>query len=291
MRSLPLLACALFACGSPGVVPGDELTALPTTEAEAAAPLPSRCVVTAARADCAHQTLTLTPEDEAREVHWQVPLGDPPSSGWPAVLMFQGSLFSAQRTWGAEKDDAFGALYQTLTVKRLLDQGYAVVTPEAQGDGGTWWDTNQVAWAGNWEPSPDAKLMTAIFEALERGDFGPVDSARLYATGISSGGYMTSRMALSYPGRFRALAIVAASWATCAGLWCAMPERMPDQHPPTLFLHGKADWIVSYSTMVDYEAQLLREGYQTSIVTSESAGHEWLPVAPSEILAWFNAHP
>ena len=38
---------------------------------------------------------------------------------------------------------------------------------------------------------------------------GPLDPSRLLAIGVSSGGYMTSRMAVSYPGKFRALAIAA----------------------------------------------------------------------------------
>jgi hypothetical protein len=65
-------------------------------------------------------------------VHWQVPLGDPPASGWPVVLMFQGSLFSAELTWIATDDLPFGAFHQTRVVKALLDHGFAVITPGDQ---------------------------------------------------------------------------------------------------------------------------------------------------------------
>jgi poly(3-hydroxyoctanoate) depolymerase len=288
-RLVPLLL--ILACGAEGTVPDGEVTPLPTSEQEAAAAPPSRCTVTTTLANCAHQSLVIMAGGADRETHWQVPSGDAPANGWPAVLMFQGSFFSAQRTWAAERSDPFGALYQTLTVKRLLDSGFAVITPETRENGSSYWDSNLIAWSSNWEASPDARLMTELFLAIERGDFGPVDPTRLYATGISSGGYMTSRMALSYQGKFRALAVVSASWATCGGAFCAMPSKLPDGHPPTLFLHGKDDAIVPYKTMTDYEAQLRAEGFETSIVTGERLGHEWLPDSPGAVTGWFVSHP
>jgi poly(3-hydroxyoctanoate) depolymerase len=246
----------------------------------------SRCTATFDRVDCAHETFTAQ-LSQAREIHWQVPNGTAPESGWPVVLMFQGSTFSAEHNWSAKQDDKYGAIHQALVVKRLLDSGFAVITPEARENGSLYWDTNVWPWAGDWEHSGDAALMTVILDELGKGTFGPCDSTRLFATGISSGGYMTSRMALSYVGRFRALAIASASWATCGGFWCAMPETLPDQHPPTLFMHGKADGLVGYGTMTDYESLLRKNGYETSIVSSETLGHEWLPDAPDAVTNWF----
>ena len=40
--------------------------------------------------------------------------------------------------------------------------------------------------------------------------------------------------------------------------------------------------------MTDYERQLRRDGYETSIVSSETAGHEWLPAAPEAVTLWFS---
>jgi predicted esterase len=65
---------------------------------------------------------------------------------------------------------------------------------------------------------------------------------------------------------------------------------MPDGHPPTLFMHGKADGTVPYGTMSDYESQLREEGYETNIVSSETLGHEWLPDAPEAVTNWFVEH-
>lgn len=87
----------------------------------------------------------------------------------------------------------------------------------------------------------------------------------LYATGISSGGYMTSRTAnefASRPGQFvpahpfRAVAIESASFESCAGALCVIPTPLPATHPPTLFLHGLIDPIVPIITAQAYDGAL-----------------------------------
>ncbi|MCP4500742.1 MAG: hypothetical protein GY822_12345 [Deltaproteobacteria bacterium] len=93
------------------------------------------------------------------------------------------------------------------------------------------------------------QLMLALFENVSLQKFGPLDDQRLFAIGISSGGYMTSRMAVSYPGRFVALAIVAGGHATCSGPICNLPDALPRDHPPTVFLHGKQDVVVPAESM------------------------------------------
>ena len=101
---------------------------------------------------------------------------------------------------------------------------------------------------------------------------------------------MTSRMAQAYPGRFRALAVVSASWATCSGALCSVPAALPSEHPPTLFLHGERDDVVPISTMRRYADALRAQGTQTRVVTDAEAGHVWLDVAPLEVPAWFSGH-
>ena len=46
-----------------------------------------------------------------------------------------------------------------------------------------------------WAFTTDKAVMDTLLEMLEGSRFGRVDMTRLYATGISSGGYMLSRMA------------------------------------------------------------------------------------------------
>ena len=122
------------------------------------------------------------------------------------------------------------------------------------------------------------------------GSFGRLDAARKYAAGISSGGYMTSRMAVSYAGEFRALAIHSASYATCSGVLCAIPGVPADQ-PPTLFLHGAKDDVVPISTMEAYADALTAAGRETRTIVDPDAAHEWIAQAPAGIRGWFDAHP
>ncbi len=224
-----------------------------------------------------------------RVVHVGLPKGTPPARGWPTVFLFQGSLFSARLSWTARRSDPLGAFAQAQTVESLLAAGFAVLTPEVRLFGVTYWDTNVPQWALFWSCSPDHHFMLELLQGVEAGTFGPLDGERLYAGGISSGGYMTSRMALSYPGRFRALAVVAGSWATCAGPLCVLPETLPADHPPTLFLHGEEDPVVPIRTMRRYEEALRAQGTETRVVVDPSARHEFIDAAATEVRDFFLA--
>lgn len=222
----------------------------------------------------------------AREVHLMHPASAPPAQGWPAVILFQGSSHGAHRFFeGAEGDD-FGGYHQARLVRALLEAGFAVLAPDARLDGTTYWETNVLPFSLAWDTSEDHQLMTALLAAIRDGTLGPLDHGRLYAAGISSGGYMTSRMAVSYEGAFRALAIQSASYATCSGALCAVPE-LPADHPPTLFLHGAGDRIVPPATAQSYAGALTAQGTEARVVIDPEAGHEWLAAAPDEIVAWF----
>ncbi len=279
-----LLALAVASCATTRTASEPD----PAPGAEA----PSRCRATAKLVSCPQEVLAIdVGRGRTRRVHFQVPLGAAPAPGWPVVLMFTGSFQAPVHNFAAFRDDAYGAYYQALTVKRLLDAGFAVLVPETRFGGSSWWDTNVLWWAWRWSRSPDDRFLRSIFAAIGDGAFGLLDATRLYATGISSGGYMTSRMAESYPGRFKALAIQSASFAKCAGAICVIPTPIPAGHPPTLFLHGGADWVVPVRTMIRYRDALVREGYAAKAIIDPNAGHEWIPAAPDAIVQWFQAWP
>ncbi|MCP4810033.1 MAG: hypothetical protein GY913_07940 [Proteobacteria bacterium] len=179
-----------------------------------------------------HQTLELS-----RDVHFAVPEGD----DLPVALVFQGAMVKADRSWSGPVDG------QIAVTEALLDVGFVVVTPEAHNGGHTWWDTNQPPWTWRWEDSPDAVFMDELFEALDAGELGPVDPDRIHAVGISSGGYMTSRMAVEFPDRLSSVAIHSASYMTCSGSLCRTPEVEAD-HPEVQFLHGSRDTVVPVRT-------------------------------------------
>lgn len=254
---------------------------------------PSRCEFGEGTIRCAHETermLTGFTGLLPREVHWQIPQGEPPEEGWPAVILFQGSLFTAELFWLVLDFDVFGYYNQGMLTKTLLDSGFVVLTPEAHAGGATAWDTNIPPMSLLWDLSEDHQFMLDIFDAIEGGTFGDIDPSRLYAAGISSGGYMTSRMDLEYREHFAALAIHSASYATCAGPLCVIPDDLSAEHLPTLFLHGSDDDIVPMETAERYVDALSALGVETDVVVEQGAGHAWIDAAPTEITDWFVSH-
>lgn len=278
-----------------GSMAGPDSSGAGSSSGDTGAPEPvvSRCQTDGDTLSCAHQTTTVFTGAGGllpREVHWQVPLGTPPQGGWPMAILFQGSLFTAELFWTAVQTDALGFWNQGQLTKRLLDRGFAVVTPEALLQGTTAWQTNIPPMSLAWELSADHQFMLDLFAAVEDDTFGPIDEDRLYASGISSGGYMTSRMDEAYRDRFSALAIQSASWATCGGPVCVVPDGLDAGHLPTLFLHGSADTIVPQWTMALYRDALDEVGVETETIIAPGVGHAWLDEAPAAIVEWFEAH-
>jgi poly(3-hydroxybutyrate) depolymerase len=240
------------------------------------------CTVTDSEVTCAPRISVVL----GRDVYWREPSSAPPASGHPVVIVYQGSFFAPSSTWGVVPVGlAFGGYQQARLQALLLEHGFTVIAPAAAA--GVAWQTNNGL---PWGATTDKAFIDALIAGISRGDFGPIDDARRYATGISSGGYMTSRMALSYAGTFRALAIASGSWATCAGPLCVLPDMLPSDHPPTRFLHGRADMTVPLSTAEPYVQKLKDQGLEADLIIDDAVGHAWLPVAPEKIVEWFEAH-
>ncbi len=245
----------------------------------------SRCSVDSTGVTCTREQLMVG----GRAVTFKVPLGDAPAAGWPVVIYFQGSFMPGNATFAAVPSSSFGKYSLTLTVKALLDAGYAVLAPDALESGTTYWQTNIPPWSTDWTSSADHPFILSMLAGVADGTFGPLDASRLYATGLSSGGFMTSRMAVSYPGTFKALAIQAGSYATCSSL-CKVP-LLPTDHPPTLFVHGANDRVVPVAAMTPYRDALVEAGHAVRTVIDPVGTHEWLSIGITEIPAWFAAHP
>jgi poly(3-hydroxybutyrate) depolymerase len=271
------------ACGSSG---GGTESADAATDSsiDAAAAGGSRCTLTGAMLSCSSQPMELG----GRTVTFQHPLGTAPSAGWPTVIFYQGSFIAGSKAFVASTGASFGQFELTSTVKALLDRGYAVLAPNAQNNGNLYWQSNVPPYSTNWTGCDDDVFVDALLAATQDGTFGPLDTARRYAMGISSGGFMTSRMAVSYAGKFRALVIEAGSYATC-GQTCTVPA-LPTDHPPTLFMHGDGDVTVPVSAMTPYRDKLLADGRVVDTIIHAGAGHEWLPEGKTAVPDWFDAH-
>lgn len=294
MRPRRVLLAALMsvaACdgtSSAGDAPGDMVDAEeddspPPGDADPAA---SRCTIAADYVSCTHNITRLTAGTAARDVYWQTPTTPAPAGGYPVVVIYQGSFGGPEKTWEPlGPETLFGGFYQGLLQASLLDHGFTVVAPSAAI--GIAWQTNSGV---PWSLTTDKPVIDKLLVEIAAGTYGPADMERLYATGISSGGYMTSRMAVSYPSVFRSLVINAGSYATCAGILCSVPEELPADHPSTLFLAGGNDTTVPLSTVQAYYDELIADGVETEIVVDPAAPHAWLPSAPEAIPAWFASH-
>jgi poly(3-hydroxybutyrate) depolymerase len=262
----------------------------PPSLSDALTPTGAVCTTDDGGIVCSSQSMSLSDGTNQRLVTYAVPIGTPPSGGWPAVIYFQGSLVPGHTAFAATETDPFGMYDLTLTIAALLARGYVVVAPDTPSGGTTFWQTNIPPYSATWSGCADDVLMHALLASLAQGTLGPVNASRLYAMGISSGGFMTSRMAVSYAGTFRALVDHSGSYATCSDV-CVVPTPLPTDHPPTLFLHGDTDIVVPTSAVQPYLSALQAEGFEASLVTDADAGHQWLSEAITAIPDWFDAHP
>ncbi|MGQ0621762.1 MAG: extracellular medium-chain-length polyhydroxyalkanoate depolymerase [Panacagrimonas sp.] len=248
---------------------------------------------------CSSKTLTVTGKPgDSRKVEYEVPLGDPPVSGWPVVFIYQPT--SAKVKFVRGNSPGLNSFNEIRLIRELLNHGFAVIAPPARNSL-TAWDTNDLGTATSYVDSHDYVFLSALFAKVSAsnlwvadastGRFAGIDPGEMYATGLSSGGYNSSRMAVSFAGMFRGLAIESASYATCSGSPCRLPARMPPDHPPTLFLHGGNDRIVQLETMEPYEEALRAQGTPTRKVIQADAGHQWIDAAPHEVVDWFIGHP
>lgn len=265
------------------------LFALPNAFADSRCSERAKTLLLPAKVSCSHKTTWIySGLVGARQVIYQTPLGTPPAGGWPVVLIYQGSFFPLDN-FTYYSNQPFGGYYEGKLVRTLLDNGYAVIAPSAPAD--LFWHTNIPGLAQAYETSTDYDFLGNVFDAIASGHFGPLNSQRKYATGISSGGYNSSRMAVSFPGQFKALVIQSGSYATCSGPLCVVPDELPADHPPTYFLHGFVDLTVPWWSMQLYYDRLLQQGVETGLYTEPLGGHEWFAASPGKVLAWFNAHP
>ena len=207
-----------------------------------------------------------------------------PKDGYPAAVIYQGSYFTVK--FERSRSLPFGAINEVSLIRELLDRGFAVLAPRAFNS--LFWESNV---AGSlYEKSSDFAFLTNFLKAIDERKFGRIDTRNLFAVGISSGGYNTSRMAVSFAGKFRALAVHSASYATCLGPLCSMPDKLPKDHPPTLLLHGRKDSTVPLSTAEEYEQLLRSEGVPSELHIDEEAGHQWLDSAPERVTKWFEKY-
>jgi poly(3-hydroxyoctanoate) depolymerase len=240
-----------------------------------------------------------------RPVRWQVPEGTPPAGGWPVAFYYAGTQLTDtssafQRNYG----DPFGVEYEPQIIHELLDdphgtgKKYAVFVADPPASSGwlQYWHTNSVY---PYSASCDYDFFPDFFGEIKNGSYGAASQynmSKRYAYGISSGGFNSSRMAVTFnsgsgnANTWKALGIVAASYATCSYA-CGSIPTLPANHPPTKFWHGQNDGTVPITTMYAYFSKLLQGGFVTQKL-EHPQGHQFTVdmIGPSGIKAWFDGY-
>jgi polyhydroxybutyrate depolymerase len=110
---------------------------------------------------------------------------------------------------------------------------HGIVAIYPQGERRHWNDGRR---NGRQSSADDVAFIRAVISALV--SESTIDPARVYAAGISNGGFMALHLACTIPGAIAGIAVIAA--AQPADAQCASPRPMP-----VIFFHGTADRFVA----------------------------------------------
>ena len=181
-------------------------------------------------------------------------------------------------------------------------RGFEVVTPQADGD------------PPSWDLERDVAVVEAIID--EAVDDRCIDPDRVYVTGHSQGGMLTSRVACELADRVAAVALV-------SGMRPVEPCA-PERPVPALVIHGTADATVPYAGGLPADVAALLElpedgpsvpamteawaerngcaagdapltwdcpeGADVELQPIEGWGHDWPTGAVEDIWAFFDRH-
>lgn len=183
-----------------------------------------------------------------------VPKALPP--GAPLVLVMHGSGEGA-----AEIRIGTGYGFE-----RLADEhGFAIVYPNSQSF--DWNDCSKVGdFSAGGRTVDDVGFLQAVIDKLGK-ELG-TDPGRVYATGVSSGGFMSLRLALEAPSRFRAVAAVSANVPTPENFKCTPAGPGAS----VMIMNGTKDPLVPFA---GGESSLLGLFYKGGNVRSSQASTQY----------------
>jgi polyhydroxybutyrate depolymerase len=159
-------------------------------------------------------------DGKQREYQLSIPKSYSPKKAAPLVFDFHGLGSNMQ------EQEAYSHL-----AERGAKQGFVVVTPNASG-------ARLKMWVYPPLPNNDVAFVKKMLSDTQRSLC--IDARRVYATGISAGGIMSTSLVCAMPGTFAAVAPVAGVNATKV---CA--DRGPKVS--VIAFHGTADPIIPYA--------------------------------------------
>jgi polyhydroxybutyrate depolymerase len=193
--------------------------------AHLAAGLALAAVAASAAADV--QTRTVEIGQERRTYILFTPDAAPrPPGGLPLVVAMHGGAGTAEQMMGFSR-------FNTIAAR----EGFAVAYPQGRR---RQWNDGRVFEAGNESRADDVAFIRAVVADI--GAKLPLDRKRIYATGISNGGFMSFRLACEAAELFVAIAPVTAQLSANLGARCS-----PSAPVAVLVINGTADPIVPYA--------------------------------------------
>jgi predicted peptidase len=193
--------------------------------------------------------------------YWLATPGDAPRPGepWPMLLFLHGA---GERGEDLNLVRAHGP---PRLVARGRDLPFLLVSPQCPTD--RWWDND---------------VLAALLEDVIANH--PVDTDRIYLTGISMGGFGTWSLATAYPQRFAAIIPI------CGGGSPYLADRL--KSVPVWAFHGAQDEVVPlYESQRMVDAVLKSGGRARLTIYPEAAHDAWTQTyANPEIYAWLLKH-
>lgn len=193
---------------------------------------------------------TITIDGQERTYLLHVPTGPQGNRSMPLVLALHGRLGNGE---GQARLSHFDAVSDR--------NGFIVVYPDglerswADGRGATPSDKKHVS---------DVKFISELIDELSR-EYR-IDNSRVYATGMSNGGFMSGRLACDLSSKIAAVAIVAASLSDKTATACR-----PEKPVSVLVIQGNADPLVPFAG-----GSLGKNGDRGTVLSHADAVKKWV---------------
>ncbi len=219
---------------------------------------------------------------------WALPQAPSSSTGYPVLFLFHGAAqypfawFIGLNSWSKA---------QTSFTNIALNNGFLVIAPSSQRPiqpGPRAWDifTKDIS------ESEDLQFVSRMLDWLKSINT-PIDWDRIYCTGFSSGAFMTSHIAQYFGDRFAGVIVHSGANAESITLSdrgpvfdCTSPYEFPKNHSSTLIVHGGSDGFVPSECGIHYYDELLRCGFDATLLFDSDGGHIWLSEYNEEIISW-----
>jgi polyhydroxybutyrate depolymerase len=166
---------------------------------------------------------TISPDGTERSYRLHVPASYDPTAPTPLVLNFHGYTSNAYQQ----------EIYSGMSAK-ADSEGFIAVHPDGISSS---WNGGTCCGEASQTGVDDVGFVDALLDELE-GSFC-IDTSRIYATGMSNGGFMSHRLGCDLSDRIAAIAPVAGHDVTQS---CA-----PTRPVPVMHFHGTADGTVPFS--------------------------------------------